>query len=92
MPERKPGASAAGVDRTKAVYDSNYCSRLEVDDRGVGMLQKIDRKIEACAEEDPGIRDRWKSLIEFLAKFRPGPGPKKAEPEPGTGAGGASGP
>jgi hypothetical protein len=62
----------------KAAYEAVYYQRLKVDDRGVAMLQKLGRRIDMLAEDDPGIRDRWKTLRDFLAKFRPGPGARNS--------------
>jgi hypothetical protein len=55
------------------VYRSVYEQRLQAADEGMGMLFKIARRIEAVAEDDPDIRVRWKSLLDFLSKFRRGP-------------------
>ncbi len=71
---------------TKAVYDAAYYQRLQLDDQGMGMLQKIVRKIDALSDDDPRILERWKSLLDFFHKFRPGrPGAEEpASPPPTT--------
>lgn len=57
----------------EAVYRSVYEQRLQADDQAMGMLLKIVRRIETASEDDPDVRMRWKSVLDFLSKFRRGP-------------------
>jgi hypothetical protein len=58
------------------VYRSVYEQRLQVDDRAMKMLEKIARRVNALAEDDPTLKTRWKILLDFLATFRSGGAPK----------------
>ncbi len=90
LPDVKPADLLAAKEEQRAlsareavletVYRSVYYQRLQVDDRAIGMLQKIARRVEALAEDDPDLRARWKFLRDFLATFRPGQGKKAAPP------------
>lgn len=62
-----------------AVYRSVYEQRLQVDDRAMKMLEKIARRVNALAEDDPTLKARWKLLLDFLATFRQGGAPAKGE-------------
>lgn len=66
----------------EAVYRSVYEQRMRVDDDAIGMLLKIARRIDAVSEDDPDIRVRWKSLLDFLGKFRRGPAAPAETAEP----------
>ena len=63
---------SAREDLVEVVHRSIYEQRLQVDDEAMGKLFKIARRIESMAEDDPGVRLRWKSVLDFLAKFRRG--------------------
>jgi hypothetical protein len=63
-------AAREGVVET--VHRSIYEQRLQADHEAMGMLLKIARRIDAVAEDDPDVRIRWKSLLDFLSKFRRG--------------------
>jgi hypothetical protein len=64
------------------VYRSVYEQRLQVDDRGMKMIEKIARRVNGLAEDDPSITTRWKVLLDFLSTFRPGA--PKAESDAGN--------
>jgi hypothetical protein len=55
------------------VYRSIYYQRLQLDDRGMELLQKIGRQVQFLGEDDPALLSRWKSLLDYLNTFRPGP-------------------
>ncbi len=57
----------------EAVYRSIHEQRLQADDQAMGMLLKIARRVDTASEDDPGVRVRWKSVLDFLSKFRCGP-------------------
>ncbi|WP_437482628.1 hypothetical protein WME75_41235 [Sorangium sp. So ce1014] len=61
----------------EAVYMSAYHQRLVLDHEGIGMLQKIARRISALAEDHPDMPLRYKSLLDFLSTFRGGGRPAK---------------
>ncbi|HEX2572571.1 MAG TPA: hypothetical protein VH877_23690 [Polyangia bacterium] len=63
------------------VYRAIYEQRLQVDDRGMGMLLQIARRVNALAEEDPNLPARWKFLRDFLGGFRASAASRS---EPGT--------
>lgn len=76
------------------VYRAVYEQRLRVDDRALGMLQKISRRVNALAEDDPNLLARWKFMRDYLGNFYVG-SPGRAEqgtsdpkggPSPGTSA------
>lgn len=79
---------AAREDVAQVVYRSIYEQRLALDDRGMKMLDKIARRVNAMAEDDPELLARWQFLTDYLAEFRPGRGPGGAA---GAGAAGAGG-
>lgn len=67
----------------EAVYMSAYHQRLVLDHEGIGMLQKVARRITALAEDHPDMPLRYKSLLDFLSTFRGGGRPAKgAAPGP----------
>lgn len=76
-------AAREGV--AEAVYRSIYEQRLQADDEAMGMLLKVARRVDAVSEDDPDILVRWKSLLDFLAKFRRGPSAAPPAEEPATG-------
>lgn len=57
----------------EAVHRSIYEQRLQADDQAMGMLLKVARRIDTASEDDPDVRVRWKSVLDFLSKFRRGP-------------------
>ncbi len=61
-----------------AVYRSIYEQRLAVDDQAMRMLEKVARRVNALAEDDPSLLARFKVLLDYLSTFRPGPGRKSA--------------
>ncbi|XXT18493.1 hypothetical protein WME94_50515 [Sorangium sp. So ce429] len=61
----------------EAVYMSAYHQRLVLDHEGIGMLQKVARRITALAEDHPDMPLRYKSLLDFLSTFRGGGRPAK---------------
>jgi hypothetical protein len=65
----------------QAVYMSAFHQRLQLDYEGIGMLQKIARRVQALAEDHPNLRLRYRSLLDFLVTFRGGGRPAKAPPE-----------
>lgn len=77
--EQKDIAAKEAV--AEAVYTTAYHQRMQVDDRAMGMLQKIARRVASRAEEDPEILIRWKFFRDFLATFQGGRPKKKGEPE-----------
>ncbi|MSP60875.1 MAG: hypothetical protein EXR72_11130 [Myxococcales bacterium] len=54
------------------VHRSIYEQRLLVDDRAMELLQKISRRVNSRAEENPELLQRWKFLRDFLATYYPG--------------------
>jgi hypothetical protein len=52
------------------VWRSAYHQRLQADDVAMGLLQKIARRVDAMAEDEPELRDEWKFLSDFLGMFR----------------------
>jgi hypothetical protein len=56
----------------EAVYYAIYHQRLQTDDRGMGMLQRIDRRVVYKGQDDPDLLVRWKFLRDFLSSYRPG--------------------
>ena len=73
----------------EAVYRSIYHQRLLADDNGVGMLQKIARRVNAVAEDDPEIRLRWKFLLDYLGSFHGSGRPPKSRAGAGSGTAGS---
>ncbi len=72
------------------VFRSIYEQRMQVDSRGMDMLLKISRRVDALTEEDPELPVRWKFLQDFLREFRTG-GRKPAPPTSTTPPAAASG-
>lgn len=84
--QREQQELAAREAVAETVYRSVYEQRLEADDRGMAMLQRIARRVTALAGEDPSLLARWKFLMDFLGTFRPGAPPRKPAPAPGADA------
>jgi hypothetical protein len=68
----------------ETVYQSVYYQRLRLDDEAMGLLQRIARRVQSRAEEDPQMPLRWGTLLDFLGAFRKGgrtaaPAPAPAE-------------
>ena len=66
------------------VYRSVYEQRLQADDRAMKMLEKIARRVNALAEDDPTLKARWKLVLDFLATFRQGGAQTKGEANSGA--------
>jgi len=58
----------------EAVFRSAYEQRLQIDDRAMGMLQKLSRRIDALTEDDDTLPIRWKFLKDFLVSVAAGSG------------------
>lgn len=54
----------------ETVYLSVYYQRLLLDDEAMGALQRIARRVQSRAEEDPQLPLRWSTLLDFLGAFR----------------------
>ena len=68
-----------GEGVAETLYRSIYEQRLQTDDQAIGMLQKIARRVDALTEDDPGLPDRWRFLMDFLGEFRRGDRPVPIE-------------
>ena len=55
-----------------AVYLSIYQQRQQLDDQGMQILFKVNRRVESREEEDPDLYLRWKFLRDYLRAFHPG--------------------
>ena len=79
-------AAREGV--VQAVHRSIYEQRLQADDVGMKMLEKVARRISALKEDDPTLTVRYKILLDFLGTFRNGgakAAPAESEQEPNDG-------
>jgi len=54
------------------LYRCSYEQRLANDDAAMKALFAVTRRIEALSEDYPELLDRYKSLLDYMAKFRPG--------------------
>ena len=59
-------------DVLQPVYRSVYEERLALDDKAIGMLHKITRRVGALSEDEPTLLNRWRFLRDFLAHFHGG--------------------
>jgi hypothetical protein len=75
---------AARETTAEMVYRAIYEQRLQVDDRAMGMLLQIARRVNALAEEDPNLPARWKFLRDFLGGFRASAASRSERDEPDT--------
>jgi hypothetical protein len=80
--KKEQRALAAKEAVAEAVHRAIYEQRLVVDDRGMKMLDKIARRVNAMTEDDPDLPTRWKFLLDYVGEFRPGRGPAKAATAP----------
>ncbi|HEU4406361.1 MAG TPA: hypothetical protein VFS43_13935, partial [Polyangiaceae bacterium] len=56
----------------ETVHQSVYHQRLQLDDQAMGRLQRIVRRVQSRAEEDPQLPLRWGVLLDFMGAFRKG--------------------
>jgi hypothetical protein len=66
----------------ETVHLSVYHQRLQIDDEAMGLLQRIVRRVQSRAEEDPQLPLRWGALLDFMGAFRKGGGRAAAPVEP----------
>ncbi len=56
----------------ETVHQSVYHQRLQIDDQAMGLLQRIVRRVQSRAEEDPQLPRRWGVVLDFMLAFRKG--------------------